>query len=124
MISVAVVGKIPQTPVDDPLNRQSRAWAADELVTVGACVQLVMTMVGLVGTGMKVVDGIHEEGSQEFSLMSRNVAHPECEVKTLVLTDHTAVHVHSSGLNQNWSVFLGSLSTGRRKKAAVCCPCS
>ena len=36
--------------------RLSCAWKADELVTLGACVQLVMNMVGRGGAGMEVVD--------------------------------------------------------------------
>ena len=40
-------------------------WKADDLMTVDACVLLVMVMVGLVGAGMEVVvDGMHFGQSQ------------------------------------------------------------
>ena len=37
---------------------------ADELVIVSACVLLVMAMVGWVGAGMEVLDGMHVGQSQ------------------------------------------------------------
>ena len=40
------VAELPQTPEDDPQKFLRCTWKADELVTVGACVYVVMTMVG------------------------------------------------------------------------------
>ena len=37
---------------------------ADKFVTVGACVLLVLAVVGCVGAGMEVVDGMHVGHSQ------------------------------------------------------------
>ena len=54
MILRRIVVELPQTPEDDP-----QKWKSDELVTVGACVWLVTAMVGWVGAGMEVVDGMH-----------------------------------------------------------------
>ena len=50
-----VVVELPQTPEVDPQKRWSCAWKADEIITVGAWVQLVMAMVGWV----EMVVGMH-----------------------------------------------------------------
>ena len=59
--------------------------------------------------------------------MSGNTAaHPECEVKTLMTTVHTAVQVRHSELGlagidrSSWK----GHTTGRHEKAPVRCPCS
>ena len=42
---------------------------ANELVTIDACVLLVMTTVGLVEAGMEVVDGMHAGGTKPRMLV-------------------------------------------------------
>ena len=56
-----------------------------------------MAMVGWVGAGMEVVDGMHAAQSQGVGRKSGDVgAHPGCKVKTLMTPDHTAFQVCSS----------------------------
>ena len=68
----------------------------DKLVIVGAWLKLVIAMVG---AGVAVVVGRHAGHSQKgFGRMSAVArAFPECEVKTLITPNHTAVQVCSSG---------------------------
>ena len=53
-----------QQQQQQPQKSLSNAWKADELVTVDACVQLVMSMVASVATKMEVVGRMHEGRSQ------------------------------------------------------------
>ena len=79
------------------------------------------------GAGMRVVEGIHAGQSKGVGRMSGDAGGlPECEGKTLMTSDNTAVQVHSSGYGRvgidrsSWKGFC----TGRHRKAQIRCPCS
>ena len=56
-----------------------------------------MAMVGCMGAGMEVVDGMHAEQSQRVGCMTGDGgALTECEVNTLMAPVHTVFHVRSS----------------------------
>ena len=53
---------------------------------------------GLDGAGMEVVVGTYAGQSQGVGCMSGDAGiFPECEVNTLITSDHTAIQVCSSG---------------------------
>ena len=86
MILRRIVVELPQTPEDDP-----QKWKSDELVTVGACVWLVTAMVGWVGAGMEVVDGMHAGQSRwGGSLVGRCRSTSRARGGTPMKSDHTA----------------------------------
>ena len=59
LLTVVVVVQLPQTPEDDPQKGQSCARKADQSITAGALVYLVMAMVGWVVAGIEMVDDMH-----------------------------------------------------------------
>ena len=80
-VVVVVVVELPQAPEDDPYKRLSCSWKAEELVTVGACMQLVVAMVGWVEAGMELVDGRQAGQNREDCSMSRDAgALSECKL--------------------------------------------
>ena len=57
----------PRPSEDKPQKRKSCTWMAEELITAGALVLLVMAMMDLVGAGMEVVIGKHaRQGEKGF----------------------------------------------------------
>ena len=80
-------------------SARSCAWKADELDTVGVCVQLAMAVVGWMRTGMEImVVGRHAGQGQGVGRMSGDAgAFPECDVNTLIAPGRTTIQVPSSG---------------------------
>ena len=91
------------------------------LVTVGVCVSLVMAVVGWVGAGMEVMDGMHAGQSQGGFRCSLRVRGED--------NDNTRSHRHLGaqlwvGSCQNRSVSLEDPNTGCHEKYPARCPFS
>ena len=69
---------------------------ADDLVTVGAYLSLVMATVGRVGAGMEVVDGSQAGQSWGWSHVGRCRSISSERGDTVMTRDHTAIQLRGS----------------------------
>ena len=126
VVVVVVVVELSKAPEDDPQKRQSWAWKAVGLVTVGVCVwQSWLWWVGW-GQGWSwCLVSMRDKARwlvvcRRFRSISRVCGE---------YTDCTRSYHHPGaqfwvGSSRNWSVFLERPNTGRHEKAPVRCPCS